>query len=56
MSTGFGGNLNNSLASILIFSFLKLLSGVFGLYIAKNVNLGYDSIFDVDLPIPVQEE
>ena len=35
MSTGFGGNLNNSLTTILIF--IKLLSGVFGLYIAKNV-------------------
>ena len=50
MSTGFGGALENTLDGIIVFAVFKLISSVYGLFIPKNVNLGYDSIFDVDFP------
>ena len=47
MSTGFAGGRNGDWDGELLFAILKIGSAIFGLYIAKNVNLGFDSIFDI---------
>lgn len=50
MSSGFGGIIENTLDGILLFSIFKIIGTIYGIYIAKNVNIGYDSIFDAEFP------
>ena len=45
MVLGGGASIDSSTAGFVVFGVLKVLGFVMGLYIAKHLNLGYDSIF-----------